>query len=145
MRLLLLLLCAACLVAAASTDYYKVLGIAKTANERDIKSAYRRKSKQYHPDKNPGNEEAAEKFVQVAEAYEVLSDSEKRGIYDRYGHVRTTSFLMERILTAFRVLQEGLKQHQQGGQGGGGFHNPFDMFSQFFGERDFHTRLRSAG
>ena len=95
--LLLLLLAASCILAAASLDYYKVLGIAKNANERDIKSAYRRKSKQFHPDKNPGNDEAAEKFVQVAEAYEVLSDSEKRGIYDRYGHVRRFTFPHVRV------------------------------------------------
>ncbi|KAK9461033.1 uncharacterized protein V1516DRAFT_674830 [Lipomyces oligophaga] len=101
----------------AGADYYKILGVGKDATEKQIKSAYRQLSKKYHPDKNPGNKEAEEKFVQLAEAYEVLNDKEKRGIYDRYG-------------------EEGLKQGAGGGGpgGGAGFGNdPFDLFSRFFG------------
>src|SRR4028119_2344390 len=67
-------------------DYYEVLGVARTASEAEIKSAYRRLAVKYHPDKNPGDAEAEEKFKEAAEAYGVLSDEEKRGRYDRYGH-----------------------------------------------------------
>ncbi|KAF9159025.1 DnaJ- protein scj1 [Actinomortierella ambigua] len=120
MRLLVLLaliLCATLLplVALAGVDYYRVLEVSRSASVREIRKKYKQLSKKYHPDKNPGDKEAETKFVQVAEAYEVLSDDKQRSIYDRYG-------------------EEGLKQHQQrGGHGGGGFHDPFDIFSQFFG------------
>ncbi|EFW15653.1 DnaJ domain-containing protein [Coccidioides posadasii str. Silveira] len=93
-------------------DYYKVLGIDKSASERDIKRAYRTLSKKYHPDKNPGDESAHQKFVDIAEAYDVLSTASTRKIYDKYGH-------------------EGLKQHKEGG--GAPTHDPFDLFSRFFG------------
>ncbi|KAK3351973.1 hypothetical protein B0H65DRAFT_459628 [Neurospora tetraspora] len=93
-------------------DYYKVLGINKQASDKQIKSAYRQLSKKYHPDKNPGDSTAHDKFVEVSEAYEALIDPESRKIYDQYGH-------------------EGLKQRQQGG--GQQHHDPFDLFSRFFG------------
>ncbi|GAD99603.1 DnaJ domain protein, putative [Paecilomyces variotii No. 5] len=93
-------------------DYYKILGLDKSASERDIKKAYRTLSKKYHPDKNPGDETAQKRFVEIAEAYETLSVSSTRKIYDQYGH-------------------EGLKEHQQGG--GPRAHDPFDLFSRFFG------------
>lgn len=67
-------------------DYYEVLGVAKTANADEIKKAYRKLAMQYHPDKNPGNKEAEEKFKEAAAAYEVLSDADKRAKYDRFGH-----------------------------------------------------------
>lgn len=66
-------------------DYYEVLEVAKTATAEEIKKAYRKKAIQYHPDKNPGNKEAEEKFKEAAEAYEVLSDPQKRQRYDQYG------------------------------------------------------------
>ncbi|ORY03013.1 heat shock protein DnaJ family protein [Basidiobolus meristosporus CBS 931.73] len=96
-------------VVQAGADYYAVLGISRDATLHQVKKAYRKLSKQYHPDKNPGDKEASKKFMELNEAYEALSDDEKRRIYDRYG-------------------EEGLKQEQQGGG-----HNPFDFFSQFFG------------
>ncbi|EEA25980.1 DnaJ- protein scj1 [Talaromyces marneffei ATCC 18224] len=95
-------------------DYYKILGVDKSAAERDIKRAYRTLSKKFHPDKNPGDESAKKKFVDIAEAYEVLSTSSTRKIYDQYGH-------------------EGLEQHKQGGNRGGHAGDPFDLFSRFFG------------
>lgn len=67
-------------------DYYEVLGVEKTATPEDIKKAYRKMAIKYHPDKNPGDKEAEEKFKEAAEAYAVLSDSEKRQRYDRFGH-----------------------------------------------------------
>lgn len=91
-------------------DYYEVLEVTKTATVEEIKKAYRKKAVQYHPDKNPGDKAAEDKFKEAAEAYEVLSDEQKRAKYDRYGH------------------------EAPGGFGGfEGFSDPFDIFSQFAG------------
>ncbi|MCB5284890.1 MAG: molecular chaperone DnaJ [Candidatus Cloacimonetes bacterium] len=70
----------------AKRDYYEVLGVPKTADEAEIKKAYRKLAMQFHPDKNPDNKAAEEKFKEASEAYEVLSDKDKRQIYDQYGH-----------------------------------------------------------
>lgn len=70
----------------AKRDYYEVLGIEKTAGQSDIKSAYRKLAQKYHPDRNPGDKDAEEKFKEAAEAYAVLSDADKRARYDRFGH-----------------------------------------------------------
>ncbi len=70
----------------AKRDYYEVLGVDRNASRDDIKKAYRKQAFQYHPDKNPGNKEAEEKFKEATEAYEVLSDAEKRRSYDQFGH-----------------------------------------------------------
>ena len=72
----------------AKRDYYEILGVNKTATAEEIKKAYRKVAIQFHPDKNPGNKEAEEKFKEAAEAYEVLSDETKRTQYDRFGHSR---------------------------------------------------------
>ncbi|MFZ3116552.1 MAG: DnaJ domain-containing protein, partial [Syntrophales bacterium] len=66
--------------------YYEILEIARAAPVDEIKKSYRKMAMQYHPDRNPGDKEAEEKFKEAAEAYEVLSDQEKRSVYDRYGH-----------------------------------------------------------
>lgn len=93
----------------AKRDYYEVLGLSKGASEADIKKAYRQMAIKYHPDKNPDDAKAEEKFKEAAEAYEILSDGNKKARYDQYGHAGTGS---------------------QGGYGGGGM-NMDDIFSQF--------------
>ena len=90
------------------SDYYEVLEVSRTADAVEIKAAYRKKAIRFHPDKNPGDAKAEERFKEAAEAYQILSDAEKRRIYDRYGH-------------------QGL----QGSGFGGGFGNSQDIFSQF--------------
>ena len=66
-------------------DYYEVLGVSKSASADEIKKAYRKVAMQFHPDRNPGDKEAEEKFKEAAEAYEVLSDQDKKAQYDRFG------------------------------------------------------------
>lgn len=99
-------------------DYYSLLGVSKTASAQDIKKAYRKLAVKYHPDKNPGDKEAEEKFKQISDAYQVLSDEEKRAAYDRYGHDAFTS---------------GGMGNAAAGPGAGGFHDPFDVFREVFG------------
>ena len=69
----------------AKRDYYDVLGIGRGADEKEIKRAYRKLAKKYHPDINPGDKQAEQKFKEITEAYNVLSDSEKKKLYDQYG------------------------------------------------------------
>src|SRR4051812_11120761 len=71
---------------ASKRDYYEVLGVVRSANTEDLKKAYRKLALQFHPDKNPGDKSSEEKFKEVSEAYEVLSDSKKRQMYDQFGH-----------------------------------------------------------
>ena len=73
-------------MASTKRDYYEVLGVAKTASADEIKSAYRKLAMKYHPDHNPGDKDAAAKFTEISEAYEVLSNPDKRTRYDQYGH-----------------------------------------------------------
>lgn len=89
-------------LAFANEDFYQLLGINKDANEGTIKRAFRRKSIQFHPDKNPGNEQAAETFRKINRAYEVLTDSDKRHVYDNYGED-----VLERYERGERSLQRG--------------------------------------
>ena len=67
-------------------DYYEVLGVSRDATDQELKTAYRKLAMQYHPDRNPGDHTAEEKFKECSEAYQVLSDADKRAAYDRYGH-----------------------------------------------------------
>ena len=92
----------------AKRDYYEVLGVSKGSSADEIKKAYRKIALKYHPDRNPDNKEAEEKFKEAAEAYEILSDDDKKARYDRFGHA-------------------GVNQ----GAGGGGFTNMEDIFEQF--------------
>ena len=97
----------------AQRDYYEILGVSRNADAAEIKKAYRKLAVKHHPDKNPGDSSAEDKFKELGQAYEALSDPDKRAAYDRYGH------------DAF----------SGGGMGGGrgGFHDPADIFSQVFG------------
>ena len=116
-------------MATKKRDYYEVLGLGRNASEEDVKRAYRKLAVKFHPDKNPDDPHAEEKFKELGEAYDVLMDPEKRAAYDRFGHA------------AFAP----------GGIGfGGGFHDPFDIFREVFsgggfGGGIFETFFGAAG
>ena len=93
-------------------DFYEILGVSKSSSQDEIKKAYRKVAMQFHPDRNPGDKAAEEKFKEAAEAYEILSDADKRAQYDRFGHQATSA------------------SRGGGGYGGGGM-NMDDIFSQF--------------
>ncbi len=96
-------------------DYYDILGVEKSADEVELKKAYRKKAMKYHPDRNSGDKESEEKFKEINEAYEVLSDHEKRNMYDQFGHA-------------------GVNQQGGGGFNGGGFGGGFeDIINEMFG------------
>ena len=98
-------------MATKKRDYYEVLGVGRGVSAEEVKRAYRRLAVKFHPDKNPDDPNAEEKFKELGEAYDVLMDSDKRAAYDRFGHA------------AF----------EQGGGFRGGFHDPFDIFREVFG------------
>src|SRR3984957_5921021 len=98
----------------AKRDYYEILGVTRTADAEEIKKAYRKLAVKYHPDKNPSDHAAEEKFKELGEAYEALSDPQKRAAYDQYGHA-------------------AFDPRQRASRGAGGFHDPFDIFREVFG------------
>ena len=110
---------------AEKRDYYEVLGVSRNASQSEISSAYRRLAIKYHPDTNPGDEEATERFKEAAEAYEVLLDAEKKAVYDRYGHA-------------------GLAGSGGGGPGFTDVEDIFEAFGDMFGFGDVFGRRRGG-
>src|SRR6202162_4464153 len=111
----------------AKRDFYEILGLAKNASDEEIKKAYRKLAMKHHPDRNPDSKGAEDKFKEVKEAYEMLSDPEKRGAYDRYGHA-------------------GIDPNMGGGAGAGGFADAGgDIFGDIFGGCGAGGRSRGAG
>jgi molecular chaperone DnaJ len=122
---------------AKKEEYYKILGVPRNAKEADIKKAYRRLARKNHPDVNPGDKSAEERFKKIQEAYDVLSDKKKRSIYDRYG-----------------FYSENFKEQQGASQGGGfseGFRHGFDFSGMDYGAsgqtsfRDIFSELFGGG
>lgn len=103
---------------SAKRDYYEVLGVERGASAEDIKKSYRKLAVKFHPDKNPGDKAAEEKFKELGEAYEALSDPQKRGAYDQFGHA---------------AFDPRMRAGAGGGSRGGGFHDPADIFREVFG------------
>ena len=93
---------------AEKRDYYEVLEVTKTATVEEIKKAYRKKAIQYHPDKNPGDKEAEEKFKEAAEAYDVLSNPDKRSRYDQFGHAGVAVRRATEVRSVVSVAKECL-------------------------------------
>ena len=108
----------------AKRDFYEILGVAKNASDDEIKKAYRKLAMKYHPDRNPDSKGAEDKFKEAKEAYEMLSDSQKREAYDRFGHAGVDP--------------------NMGGGGGGGFAGAggfSDAFGDIFGDNSFGQGL----
>lgn len=112
----------------AKRDYYEVLGVKRDADAEEVKKAYRKLAVKYHPDKNPGDKAAEENFKELGEAYEALSDPQKRAAYDQFGHA------------AFDPRQRAGR-----GGGGAGFHDPSDIFREVFGSGIFESFFGGGG
>src|SRR5436189_1444147 len=104
-------------MATEKRDYYEVLGVGRSASDEEVKRAYRKLAVKFHPDKNPDDPHAEEKFKELGEAYDVLMDADKRAAYDRFGHA------------AFAPGGAGFGQ--------GVFHDPFEIFREVFGGGGF--------
>jgi DnaJ-class molecular chaperone len=113
------------------TDYYKTLGVTRSATGPDIKKAYRKLARKFHPDVNPDDPEAEKKFKEIQEAYAVLSDQDKREQYDTFGRVDGAP---DGGFDPFRQTGRGVR-FDFGDRGGGGFQDLGDLFGQFFGGR----------
>lgn len=110
----------------AKRDYYEILEVSRTSSSEEIKKSYRRLAIKFHPDKNPGDHAAEEKFKELGEAYEALSDPQSRAAYDQYGHA-------------------AFDPRQRGGGRGGGFHDPTEIFREVFGGGSIFDDLFGGG
>ena len=125
---------------AEKRDYYEVLGVSRNATDEEIKKAYRKKAIQYHPDKNPGNKEAEEKFKEAAEAYDVLSNKDKRAKYDQFGHAGLDGQAGPDFSGGFGNLNDILRDLFGGGFGGG-----FGGFGGFSGFGSDDSQRQQGG
>ena len=115
----------------AKADYYETLGVSKSASKDEIKSAYRKLAMKYHPDRNPGDKKAEEKFKEISESYEILKDPQKKAAYDQYGHA---------------AFSQGGGGSPGGGFSGFGTSGFSDIFEDMFGMgSDSRRRSASAG
>ncbi len=132
---------------ANKRDYYEVLGVQRTASPDELKKAFRKLALQHHPDKNPGNKKAEEAFKEASEAYEVLSDTEKRQAYDQFGHMGAQGGFRPGANPFEGFSRGGFSGGQGGGFGGfnsqGGPENFQDIFGDIFS--DFFTQRGSGG
>src|SRR5271154_2159585 len=128
-------------------DYYKVLGVERKASEAEIKSAYRKLARKFHPDVNPNNKEAEAKFKELNEAYQVISDPEKRKKYDELGADWEHGVSQEEMMRRYARQQSaaGGGGRSAGAEFGGGGGDFSDFFSQFFGGGGGGGARRSGG
>ncbi|NGX26292.1 MAG: Chaperone protein DnaJ [Chlamydiae bacterium] len=129
------------------SDYYSILGVSKGASQDEVKKAYRKQALKYHPDKNPGDNEAEQKFKEISEAYDVLSNEQKRGMYDQYGPDAFKAGMSGAPgggMGGFSSMEEALHTFMNafGGGGGGGGGGGETIFDSFFG---FNSDPRSSG
>ena len=135
----------------AKRDYYEVLGVGRNADEKEIKRAYRKLAKQYHPDMNPGDKKAEQKFKEITEAYNVLSDTEKKKLYDQFGFAAFEEGFSAENAGGFSGRGNGFGGFDFGRDGNGAYReyhfengNMDDIFGDIFGDM-FHGQGGRTG
>lgn len=129
-------------------DYYKILGVSKDATQDEIKKAYRKLARKWHPDINPGNKEAEEKFKDISRAYEVLGDEEKRKLYDEFGEEGLQAGFdadKAREYKKWQEYQQSAGWKQASGEPFGRYHSYEDIFGDIFGFEEMHGGFRAKG
>jgi molecular chaperone DnaJ len=126
-------------------DLYAALGVPRTASEAEIKKAYRKLARKHHPDVNPGNREAEERFKAISEAYDVLGDSEKRKLYDEFGMAGVQSGFDPQKARAYREQAQAWQSGGGASEGFAGYSNFEDLFGDIFAERGRRERPMPGG